>query len=196
MNAIRLRLSSATKLLVPLALCASLALNIYFAAELRKALQPAGPKTLAVGTQLRTLEVRTPDGNASTLQLDGPVLTVLYLMSPNCPWCSRNIPALRALVSRSSPQFRFLGVSSIPLTSEQAASMVDYPVHIAGSVSLEERRRYGFSSTPQTIVVRNGIVTASWAGAYVSKVRDQIEGYFRVRLPSILPESPLQPKGS
>ena len=180
------------QLVFPVLLVASLALNAYFAIELHKARRPPGPKTLAVGTPLRSLEVRAADGTSTTLQFDSLQPTVLYVMSPNCGWCSRNLPAVRSLVSTASPQFRFVAVSSEPLKAEQSSITANYPISIAGAVSENDRRQYGFVATPQTIVVRSGVVTASWAGAYVADVRKQVEEFFTLRLPNIAPSAPVR----
>ena len=99
---------------------------------------------------------------------------------------------MRSLVSTASPQFRFVAVSSEPLKAEQSSITSNYPISIAGAVSENDRRQYGFVATPQTIVVRSGVVTASWAGAYVADVRKQVEEFFTLRLPNIAPSAPVR----
>ncbi len=46
-------------------------------------------------------------------------------------------------------------------------------------------------ATPQTIVVSsNGIVLASWNGAFLGRQKDTVEKLFNVRLPEVNPEKP------
>src|SRR5579871_6184932 len=68
---------------------------------------------LAVGASAEGIDAESMQGRKVHLNLaDGGVPTVLYSFSPQCGWCKRNLPNVRALIAGSRGRFRIIGVST------------------------------------------------------------------------------------
>jgi len=143
--------------------------------------------------------VLVPGGKApefSAYELDGQrkflnyseanVPTVLYVFSPDCHWCARNLENIRSVVGGAGDRFRFYGVS---LTDENLPTYLTQnklPFHVYQTPSEEVRIAYGFNSTPSTIVISpSGNVLQYWKGAYSEDVATEVETYFQVKLPGL-----------
>src|SRR4051812_2455743 len=92
-----------------LLLAASLAGNIYLA---RRAFgpPPAPIPPLAKGASVPPMPVQALDGRSATISYEDTP-TVLYIFSPTCPWCRRNLPNVRKLFADAGTRYRFVGLS-------------------------------------------------------------------------------------
>ena len=127
------------------------------------------------------------DGNKAFLNYaEVNVPTVLYVFTPDCHWCARNLGNIRSVVDGGSGRFRFLGVS---LTDKNLPSYLiqnKLPFHVYQSPTEEVRIAYGFNSTPSTIVISpSGSVLQYWKGAYSEDLAAEVESYFQVKLPGL-----------
>ncbi len=138
----------------------------------------AGPD-VQVGATLDPLVGVSEDGRPMTVSYDGDARpVVLYVFSPTCVWCERNVENIGTLAKSASSGFRFVGVS-LSAPTETPQGTVDFPVIFSDG-------RVPFRSTPQTVVVGpNGRVLRSWTGAYSGSSKSEIEDYFAVRLPGL-----------
>jgi hypothetical protein len=165
-----------------IALAASVGTNVWL---VRHAQKPVPSRALLEGTLVpafKAVEAGTRRPAAIAYE-DTKLHTVLYVTSPSCPWCERNLDSIRALVREKKDAFRFVGLS---LSEENLdAQLGDLPFPVYAGVSDAVREVYRLRSTPQTIVVSpQGRVVRTWKGAYVGRTQKEIEGYFQVALPA------------
>lgn len=109
--------------------------------------------------------------------------TVLYVFSPSCVWCKRNIEAAKALARGSSPSYRFIGVSlTLDGLGEYLGKVnLGFPVYVAGPAAAALKLK----ATPETIIVSpGGVVVKVWLGAYMEGTLADVERTFGVKLPS------------
>ena len=142
---------------------------------------PATPKgpDVAVGSTLAPISGVTKDGQPLTVSYaEDAKPVVLYVFSPACVWCERNLESIATLSRLAGAKFRFVGVS-LPSAATERQSPFEFPVVFAVG-------RLPFRATPQTVVVgRDGRVLQSWMGAYVGKTKEEMEKYFGTSLPGL-----------
>lgn len=114
------------------------------------------------------------------------VPTVLYVFTPDCHWCARNLANIRSVVDGAGGRYRFLGVSLTDNNLQTYLAQNKLPFHVYQNPSDEVRIAYGFSSTPSTIVISpSGSVLQYWKGAYSEDLATQVESFFQVKLPGL-----------
>lgn len=172
----------------------SLAVNLLLAYKVRTlsdslAELTAPPPAVEVGTVVSPIKAHGLDGQASVISYaDGDRPVVLYVFTPQCPWCARNLANLKTLLAHGRGDYRFVGLS---LTDKDvrdyaAKNQLDLPVYF--NPSDEATREYKLGSTPQTIVIsRDGKVLKNWLGAYTGPQQAEVEQFFGVSLPGITP---------
>jgi len=129
------------------------------------------------------------DGRKTEVRFDSEHPTVLYLLSPQCIWCSRNEANIRALALASSERYRFVGVSTQPtdIKAYRRESQMPFPIFVISSH--EEAVLRHLVGTPQTaVILAGGRVAATWSGAYESTNQRVVEDYFHVKLPGLAPD--------
>lgn len=112
--------------------------------------------------------------------------TVLYVFSPQCGWCRRNSPNMKALMQGAGPRYDFVPIS---LTSDGVAEYMA-KLGVSGAVyvdpAVETRNAYGFGSTPQTIIVgSDGKIAKDWPGAYQGTLLADVSSTLGVHLPGV-----------
>jgi hypothetical protein len=147
--------------------------------------QPA--QSLAEGTRLPGLEAtELASGRPATVAFAGDHPTVLYVFSPQCSWCTKNLEGVKTLARERRSDYRFLGLS---LSEAQLAPYVaqsDFGFPVYSQVSKKTREAYRLGPTPELIVVSpEGRVLKAWRGAFLGPLATQIESYFKVKLPAI-----------
>ncbi|MFZ0321020.1 MAG: redoxin domain-containing protein [Candidatus Sulfotelmatobacter sp.] len=96
------------------------------------------------------------DSNGSTAALhygEVNVPTVLYVFTPQCGWCKKNLPNLHALIDQAGTRYRVVGIA---LTRQDLDSYVKHEnlnLPIYSDVRSDIRGVYQMSGTPETIVV-------------------------------------------
>jgi peroxiredoxin len=171
----------------------SLALNLAQAFRIRELNQSkrgaSDSTSIQVGTMVSPAKVRDTEGRQALISYDNVKQpTVLYVFTPQCPWCSRNLDNLRALVSQKRDSYQFVGLS---LTDESlmeylARNKLDLPVYVTPTE--ETRQEYKLGNTPQTIVISpGGKVVQNWVGAYAGPKQAEVEKFFGVKLPGLAP---------
>lgn len=120
--------------------------------------------------------------------------TVLYVFSPSCNWCDRNLENIRFLAQSLKKDYRFIGVSLSPNQLNEYLAKTSLPFPVFQSPSLSMSRTFRMGRTPQTIVVSpESQVVKSWYGAYGNlydkATQTEIETFFRVSLPGLSPEA-------
>jgi len=146
-----------------------------------------------VGTTVPVLIAKRLDGQEETISYQSTnQLTVLYVFTPACRWCVRNMDNFKTLLKEESGSYRFIGVS---LSEKDLADYVgknDLKLPVYSGLSPETLEAYKLGLTPQTIVISpEGKVLQDWAGAYTGDQQSRVEAFFHVSLPGLreLPEA-------
>jgi peroxiredoxin len=140
-----------------------------------------------VGSRAPALEVKDLAGKPVTLDVARPGKTaVLYLFSPGCGWCRRNLPNMRALMTAAGRRFSFVPIS----LDAEGVSAYWARIGAHGVVYTEPspatRSAYGFTGTPQTIVIGpDGKIIKDWSGAYTGQLSSEVSSALGVRLPGL-----------
>jgi peroxiredoxin len=173
-------------------LAGSLSLNVVLGFKVRTLRGmtrfPEPAMRLGPGTAVPTLELNDIGGRKVTLRLSDPTqrTVVLYIFTPSCGWCKRNLANITTLAGLAGSRYRFIGVS---LTSDGLANFAtshDLRFSVYSVRSRAVANRLGLGATPQTVAVsRAGKVLVSWVGAYGGSVLSAVEAYFRVPLPGL-----------
>ena len=173
----------------------SLITNLVLAYRLRKAnvalasvpTLPSPPPTLPVGTSVQPLKVSSLEGRQEVISYaDSQVPIVLYVFTPECSWCTRNLDNIKSLASQKQGAYRFiaLSLSNNGVKEYAAQSKLDLPIFVG--LAEEARQEYKLGTTPQTIVVSSeGKILQNWIGAYVGRQQTEVESFFGVHLPGI-----------
>jgi peroxiredoxin len=112
--------------------------------------------------------------------------TVLYVFTPPCSWCARNMDNFKALVDKVGGTYHFVGVSVSDEGLAQYVAKNDLKIPVYSGLSPETLKTYKLGSTPQTIVISTeGTVLQDWVGAYVGAQKSQVEAFFHVSLPGL-----------
>jgi hypothetical protein len=120
-----------------------------------------------------------------TLDLSGTRPTLLYVFSPTCHWCERNLANIAAIV-KNRRDVRVVGVNiGPPLDAASAKKQPFDEIIQPGSATI---RAYRFTGTPSTLLVTQGTITQSWSGAYAGPLADDVSKALAVTLPGLLQE--------
>lgn len=184
-------ISSPSSLLTILLLC-SLALNFQLTrkvASLKESLAARpGDGKLAAGTLVPPIEAKDLDQRPEVISYSGGEQpTVLYVFTPQCGWCTRNLQNMKALAESARGRYRFVMLSlSKDSLREYVAQNGLGGIPVYGDVSEDARESYKITGTPRTIVVSNeGRILKVWAGAYAGDTQKEVEEYFNIKLPGL-----------
>lgn len=147
---------------------------------------PTRSRPLAGGERVPSLKLADLRGNSAGIDWHaeaGP--TVLYVFSPACKWCSRNLKALRAVLEKQHG-YRFVGLSitAKDLAEYVRANSLAMPIYVLQDRNTRKALRV--IATPETILVsQNGVVQKVWMGAWSGRHAKEIEQQFGVTLPAV-----------
>lgn len=139
-----------------------------------------------VGMMLSPISVMDLDGKKVKIDFSETAPTVLYVMSPSCRWCSRNLANIRKLAASESGQFRLIGlaVGDPSLKPYVESVSMGFPVYSISSYEAVANVQLG--ATPQTLVVEpGGKVVKNWVGAFDNQQRADVEAFFHTQLPGL-----------
>jgi peroxiredoxin len=144
-------------------------------------------RLLKIGTSMAPLAVKRLDGQEDVISYQGTNQpTVLYIFTPPCSWCARNLDNFKELVARKSAEYRFIGIALSKEGLPEYVAKNGLTIPVFTDVSLETRKRYKLGGTPETIVLSpEGRVLQSWIGAYAGAQKSQVEAFFQVSLPGV-----------
>jgi hypothetical protein len=171
----------------------SLAINLFLALQVNRLSKSTrsepNSSPIQAGAVISPAKVQDLNGQPVLISYDKiqqPV--VLYVFTPQCIWCSRNLANLQTLVSQKSGSYQFVGLSLTGdgLGEYLAKNKLDFPIYVAPAE--ETRQEYRLGSTPQMIVISpGGKVAQTWIGAYSGVHQSEVEKFFGVKLPGITP---------
>lgn len=172
-------------------LCLSVLVNVFLARQLetsRKSLE--GPAVLEVGSNVPPITGRLVSGVESKLQYNDTNLpTVLYVFTPQCGWCKKNVNNLKEMIKGSGSRYRVVGIS---LTTEDLKDYVsknelNFPV--LSDLNDATVKTYKLYGTPTTIVVSPASkVLKVWSGVYRERNLQEINRFLGVQLPGCCSE--------
>jgi peroxiredoxin len=174
-----------------LAMVVSVTLNVLLAHKLRIL---TNAQSARIGEYLLKVDAAVPSIPAKRLSGQLEMIsyqasnspTVLYVLTPSCTWCARNMDNFKTLLGKSGEQYRFLALSLSDKDLSEYVAKNDLKVPVYSGLSPETLKAYKLGSTPQTIVISpEGKVLQDWVGAYVGDQQSQIESFFHVKLPGL-----------
>ncbi len=182
------------KTLIGAFLALSTVLNIVLAVEVvnlrskNSVLSQTQEHQLLLGRKVPNLQVKSLEGHDVEVDFSEISLpSVVYVFSPDCVWCTRNLKNIKHLYEYSKEKYNFIGlsISKDSVSQYVKESEFDFPVFWEPSDS--NRTDYYFRATPATYVVSNeGKIVRYWPGAYANKNIESIESYFEVKLPGLV----------
>lgn len=141
----------------------------------------------AIGSTLVPLMVERLGGQTETVNYTGDDRqTILYVFTPTCKWCERNLDNLQMVADVAARRkLRLIGLSLDPNVEDYVrAHKISFPVYI--NPSAESVRSYGLGATPHTLVIsQGGILRHSWRGAYNGKTKTEVEAWLGEKLPGL-----------
>jgi peroxiredoxin len=185
------RASRALLVSCTVALVVSVTLNVVLAHRVRTIThaqsERIAERLLAVGTTVPAIVAKRLDGQEESISYGEVNLsTVLYIFTPPCTWCARNMDNLKTLLDKERGQYRFIGLSLSADALQEYVAKNDLKLPIYSGLSNETKAAYKLSGTPQTIVISpEGRVLQNWMGAYVGDQQKQVEAFFHVSLPGL-----------
>jgi hypothetical protein len=140
----------------------------------------ARDQTIAEGTLVDGLQVKTPSGRLTELRFsssDKP--TVVYIFSPACPWCAVNRDKITTLAKAQAGRFHFIGISLTPEGLEAYLRTDPLPFDVYTDLRNSDVAKFHLGTTPQTLVIgSNGRVVKSWLGAYIGSAEGEVKAFF------------------
>jgi len=176
---------------VTVALVVSVTLNVLLAHRVRSLnnfqTEKMADRLLKVGTTALPIVAKRLNAQQEMISYNASKQsTVLYVFTPPCSWCARNMDNFKTLVESEGGQYRFIGLSLSEQGLGEYVSKNEFKLPVYSGLSLETLKAYKLGSTPQTIVISpDGKVLQDWMGAYVGEQKSQVEAFFHVTLPGL-----------
>jgi len=120
------------------------------------------------------------------LYSDTKLPTVLYVFTPDCDWCERNLPNIKSLDEQLKNRYRLIGVSLDGKQLDQYIRRNEINFAVYHSPSDTTRLSYDFVATPTTLIISEGRVVRIWKGAYGAERRAEVEEFFEIKLPGVI----------
>jgi hypothetical protein len=148
-----------------------------------------------VGTSVVPITAKTLDGSPATITFNSGVQrTVVYVFSPSCHWCARNLSNLRTLSNGVGASYRLVGLS---LSREGVAEYIaknDIRFPVYTEPDNESKIKLKLASTPDTIAVDStGKIVGRWTGAWSDDRKEEVETFFGLKLPGLASEAHVVP---
>src|SRR6266478_8943632 len=159
--------------ILTLLLIASVAINVLLAQRLRGAnlarKARIAESQLNIGVTVPTIIAKRMDGQLSVISYQSTNQpTVLYVFTPPCSWCGRNMDNFKTLLEKEKGQYRIIGISLSENKLADYVSKNELNLPVYSGLSPETLRTYKLGTTPQTIVLSpEGRVLQDWVGAYI-----------------------------
>jgi len=145
-----------------------------------------GENQLKEGSPVPPLAILNSAGTRTVIPVGDRRPLIVYWMSPGCGWCQRNEANVHALIQQIGERYRVavLTMSARGATTYDSIRRLGVPV--LGEPDASTSRVYRFGGTPQTIVIgSDGKVLRVWSGAYMGRLKQDVEKYLYVSLPGL-----------
>lgn len=136
------------------ALVVSVSLNVLLAHRVRS-LTAARSATFAerllkAGAAVPPIQAMRLGGQQEVISYGGTnQTTVLYIFTPPCIWCARNMDNLKTLLANKSGQYRFVGLSLSENGLAEYVTKNDLNLPVYSGLYNDTREAYKLSGTPQ-----------------------------------------------
>jgi peroxiredoxin len=139
---------------------------------------------LRVGSSVPALTGYSVDGKPLGVGFgDLHIPTVIYVFSPQCGWCAKNLENFRALIAQAGAGYRIVGLATTRQDLDDYLHRERLTVPVFASVDSAVVGAYHLGATPTTIVVSpEAKVLRVWTGAYQGVLRHEIESFLGVHL--------------
>jgi peroxiredoxin len=149
---------------------------------------------VTLGTRIDALALRRLDGSPERIRFgNGQSPAFLYIFTPSCKWCERNLGNLLAVSAAAKERgLRVIGISLDPVVDDYIRTkQLTLDVYVAPTETI---RQYGLGVTPETFVLSaDGRVEHHWIGAYSGGVRKEVESWLGRPLPEVEPSTQEEP---
>lgn len=177
-------------------LCGSVVINVELAERLRRAnfRQEISEldRKLSPGDMVLDIEAREMNGTPTIYfyaDSEDERPTILYVFSPTCGWCTKNLANLQALSESTSNDYRFVAISISDKGLEEYTAAQKWRFPILRNPTVATFLSHKFGPTPQTIIVsKDRRIVKNWLGAYSSDIKADIENFFNTKLPGVTNE--------
>lgn len=143
-------------------------LNFFFILQNRrlvKKMETAPALGIAsVGSRLPILAGRSPSGKSLTVNTASSRAVLILLFSPSCRYCDKNWPRWDQLLRHPPVKSEVLFVSTTAVPSSYALEHHLGGLPVLTTLRSTTQNEFGMNATPQTILVKGGIVTRNWPG--------------------------------
>ncbi len=172
-------------------LVASVILNVALAEKLRgannKLSKVETEANIAIGATLPDMEAKNLDGTFAIFSFSKSQRpTIVYIFSPSCGWCEKNLENIKELVEQTNKEYQFVALSTSNKNLAEYVAENNWKFPVFRDPSPATISAYKLGGTPRTIVIsEEGKVVKNWSGAYMANLQKDIEEYFQVKLPGI-----------
>jgi hypothetical protein len=147
--------------------------------------RPRVSEALKPGDAVPPLTGKTVSGDDTTVDFAHKAV-VMYMFSPSCSWCERNLDNARFLADHAGAQYDFVGVALDDTDLAQYLADRRLTWRVVRRVPRDLQGRYRLSGTPTTLMVgQGGRVLHTWTGAYSGQVASEIQDAFHLTLPGL-----------
>jgi len=166
----------------------SAVLNVALALRLHSVTKSDAAPFSSVNMLMDSVPASSLTGEAVKIDLrHGSPETILYIYAPGCGWCAKNLKNIKQLAhdlhQRGTAEVVGLSLDTAGLHDYLEKADLDFPTY--AKMPADFLKTYRLGITPQTLVVKNGVIIRDWRGAYTASVQREVEGFFQVRLPGL-----------
>jgi len=157
-----------------------------------KVLAVKAEQSLVPGALLPPIEARDLDGHPKLVEYNsGDLPTVLYVFTPPCSWCAKNVSNLKTLAEKTKGRYRVIGLSLSANNLREYMNKYGFEFPVYTDLSPKVVLSYRLGGTPQTLLVSDdGKLVREWKGAYMGPTKKEIENYFGLELPGVNDQEP------
>ena len=164
----------------------SVTLNIVSARRISTLRQQSeSHRTVLVGDTVPDMVGLDSGGLPATLHYaEVSVPTVLYVFTPQCGWCKKNLPNFHSLINQAGTRYRVVGIALSRQDLNAYMTNEDLKLSVFADIRSDIREVYRLNGTPETIVFSpQSKVLKVWHGAYQGDIAPQIEKFLQIHLP-------------
>jgi peroxiredoxin len=142
-------------------------------------------RSLQVGATVPEIVGLRSDGSTALLQYgEVNVPTVLYVFTPQCGWCKKNLANLHALIDQAGTRYRVIGIALTRQDLDAYVKNENLSLPVYSDIRTDIREAYQLGVTPETIIVSpESKVLKIWRGVFQESVKKDIERFLYIQLP-------------
>jgi hypothetical protein len=148
--------------------------------------RPTRIRHVVIGETVADIDLKDPWGNPARLAWRAdPRPTFVYVFSPSCVWCTRNLQGI-ITVTKQQRSYRMIGLSTTNQGLSEYVKAHDLGMPVYHLENKQNRRTLKISATPSAFLISPaGVVRKVWLGAWTGHAGEEIGALFGVVLPPI-----------